>query len=401
MLAIAAALAGCGGGSGGGVTTKTYGGADPKGDYIAVTIDSSAGTLTYHNYTTDEHYGPYAFSRITDPARNFGFQNLYATGVIPAYPTPNCYAEFVLMDGVALILQMFDQGATPDIYDDDTPDGNPIFAYYRRAVDMTDYRGQVFNWVGYEMGADAGNFEVGCAAFDTNATDPAGRLYGGGYNRRAEVEYPGWAGYNDRGMRDINDTGLGTSSFTYDADLVANTAGSLTLIGTDSGDFILDRGPGAGAGFALRQAAAKEWQTAYNGTYFAFIYKNNAGAQEVSPMKVVLSGGGFAAYEPISAASPSLTGSFTDIETFPEGPCPPGGDPMTFAAQLQAISGCNGAEAAAVRNAYRCRGGFVATVDDRVVYLMLDPAGRYLCFASFEEGTNHYAFGFGIKDPEY
>ncbi|MGE5549466.1 MAG: hypothetical protein ACM3ZC_02925 [Bacteroidota bacterium] len=68
------------------------------------------------------------------------------------------------------------------------------------------------------MDAALGNFEVGYAAFDTNTTAPAGRLYGAGYNRRAELA-GGGGGYNDHGMRDINDTGLGTVSFTYDASL--------------------------------------------------------------------------------------------------------------------------------------------------------------------------------------
>lgn len=402
-------LPGCGGGGGGsngGRSVKIYAGADPKGDYIAVTIDSSAQTMIYHNYTTGEHFGPYAYNTLTEPDRNYGFHNLYATGVIPDYPTPNCYAEFIIMDGVALILQMFDNNATPADFSDDICDGNPIFAYYRRTVNVDTYRGRAFNWVGYKMGADDGNFEVGFAAFDTNTTTPAGRLYGAAYNNRAETD--GWPGYV-RGIKNLNDSDLGTGSFIYDAGVVANTFGSLTLIDTDSGDFVFDSGPGAGAGFAIRQADTKDWQPVYNGTYFIIMYKNvdsESQPQEVDVAKLVFSGNGnFEIYEPINAASPSLNGSFIDIETYPNGPRPPGAAPIPFATQIRDISSCGSAAATVVRNAYLCHGGFVweNPARDQTAFLMLDPAGRYLCFASFEKngGLTHYSFGFGIKDPLY
>lgn len=64
---------------------------------------------------------------------------------------------------------------------------------------------------------------------------------------------------------------IGTSSFTYDSSILTNKSGNLTLIGTQSDDFILDFGPDNGAGFAIRQAS----NSAYNGTYLLVNYENN------------------------------------------------------------------------------------------------------------------------------
>lgn len=383
---------------------KTYGGSDPKGDYIEVVIDSTAQTVTHHNYTTNENNGPFSYFRVTDPSRNKGFTILYETEPVNAAGE---YALFTLMDGVALIYQMFDSMGTPGDYTDDVTMGNPVYALSRVEVNMNTYQGTAYNWLEMKIGAAQGNFAAGFAAFDSNSDAPAGRLYGAGYNNRAEVE--GWAGFVN-GINNINNPPvLATSAFTMDSTIKANTCntanGLLTMIGAGSGDFILDFGvnpvsaEGNGAGFALRQAAVKDWQPVYNGVYFALVYENNAGgtAQKVQPMKFTTNNGNIQVFK-FDDGTGVFNQNFSDLETFSGGP---GGSPVT--AQFQTVSGCAGAESTVVQNAYQCHGGFIWSDSGSVVVCMMDPAGRYMFFTMFEKiglADYNYRFGFAIKDPE-
>ena len=158
MILLGVILAGCGGGGGGGpkgsgLSTLTYGGADAKGDYIAITIDASASTLTIRNYTLGWTRGPYRFSKVTDPAQNGGFQNLYRTVLFS--DDPNYYAQFIIANGAAILYQVFN---------DKGPFGTPCFAFYRKDVpNLNVYNGTAYNWVKFQMDLDEeeGNFEVG------------------------------------------------------------------------------------------------------------------------------------------------------------------------------------------------------------------------------------------------
>ncbi len=173
---------------GGGGSTKVYGGASPIGDYIAVTLDTESHTATYTNYTTGEGAGPYSYSKLT--ANNWGFQNIYKTENFTA-GSKICYAKFILMEGVALIFQLFETN-------DEAVDW-PVYALCRKAVNMSDYKGKAFNWMNFKINSTNGNFEAGFAGVDT---DSNGFFYGASYNNRAEKE--NWSGF-DKGMKTIND----------------------------------------------------------------------------------------------------------------------------------------------------------------------------------------------------
>lgn len=397
-----AAIAGCGGGKRS--SKKIYGGVDPKGDYIAITIEGSS--VTYDNYTTSEHYGPFGFSKETAVGVNGGFKNIYRT----VYVDPsNKYVRFVEMTGVTIIYQMFqDAGVIGDFTDDDTVD-NPVYAFCRKQVSMNDYRDTAYNWIEFKMGADnaSSNFSAGCAGFDTNTDSPPGRLYGAGYSKRREIADP-----PSNGLNNINESNLGTSSFTYNPTIVANTAPSgggdtLTLIGAKTNDFILDFGLNNGAGFAIRQASGAAYQSTYNGTYIVFCYENNNDSsvtQTIQVIKMTLENGVFKVFQMsdnTSTATPDAEGTLTAIADCTEGPAE-----TPIKTHFQTVSGCGDALSTKVQNSYNCYGGFVNIQNsgNEVNYLILDPAGKYLCFTCFYETAPdiyNYRFGFGIKDPLY
>lgn len=390
------ALSGCGGGSGGG-SGKTYAGAMPIGDYVAVTLKEANHTLTYHNYTTGESFGPISYSKLT--TGNGGFQNIYQTETFTR-EGKQCYADFVIMKDVALSFLLFDASL-------DQPVDWPVYALNRRTVDMNDYKGRAYNWLKCEIvesggSSDQGNFECGFAAFDTDTT---GRMYGASYNRRAEEVDTSQA------IKTINASGIGTSSFTYNSNLLANTYGDLTLIGTPSGDFALDFGAGNGAGFAVRQGASKDWNSNYNGNYLAMVYKNGSDVSAeyrtprylMKPMRVTLSGGvsGNIVVAELEGTE-HINSSLTSLADFTRGPIAE----QTVTASFQAISNCGDATSGTVRGAYQCHGSFIYSNEagSQLVNIFSDPNGRFIFFNAFiKEGADNitYFFGFGIKDPYY
>lgn len=386
------ALSGCGGGSGGG-SGKTYAGAMPIGDYVAVTVNETNQTLTYHNYTTGESFGPISYSKLT--TGNGGFQNIYQTETFTREGN-QCYADFVIMKDVALSFLLFDASL-------DQPVDWPVYALNRRTVDMNDYKGRAYNWLKCEIDetSNQGNFECGFAAFDTDNT---GLMYGASYNRRAAADP----------IKTINASGIGTSSFTYNSNLVANTYGDLTLIGTPSGDFALDFGPGNGAGFAVRQGASKDWNSNYNGNYLAMVYKNGSAVVEsyqtprflMKPMRVTLSGGvsGNIVVAELEGTE-HINGSLTSLVDFTNGPI--AGEKVTES--FRKLSSCDSVSVSSptVKEAYKCHGSFIYNYNNetgsQLVNIFSDPNGRFIFFNAFiEEGTETtYFFGFGIKDPYY
>lgn len=377
----------------------TYGGADPKGDYIAITVDGTAKTVIYNNYTTSEEHGPYAYTKITNAALNYGFSNMYMTEVFN--DIANTYALFVIADGAAIIFQLFNNQGTAADFSDDLPEGTPGYAFSRRDVaDLSDYEGTAYNWISFKMDTSAtnadSNFEAGFAAFDTDGT---GLLYGACYNNRAEVE--SWIGFTN-GIKDINDSGLALDSFAYDSATLGHTSVNFTLIPNENDDFVLDFGQNEGAGFAIHQADTKEWQAAYNGTFFMMSYSNNSAgdSQDVTPMKLVLSSGAgsaghFQAYDLEGALQAEA-----DMVAFEDFTGNPGGGAV-IKDQFATASDCASAASTVVKNAYNAHGGFVATWDsgDAVLFAMMDPAGKYLFFTMFsaEGGGYGYVFGFGVK----
>ncbi len=392
MVLLVAVLAGCGGGGGGlkdppsgGLSSLTYGGADAKGDHIAITIDASASTLTFQNYTLGLTRGPYRFSKVADPAQNGGFQNLYRT--VSFFDDPNHYAQFVIANGAAILYQVFsDEGSV----------GTPCFAFYRKDVsNLNVYNETAYNWVKFQMDLDAedGNFEVGLVAFDDDGT-----WYGAGYDNRMRVDDPYNSEYKFGVHKSFGDRTIKTSDFHHEPNIVAHQFENVTAIATHNNDFIFDGGPNNGAFYAIRQATTNSWQSTYNGNYFLLCYENNSNGSEqsITLMKLVLNGSNFH----ISQGETSISGPLFDVEK-----CTGGPDGNPLASLFQEQSGCSNATSNVVKNSYNCRGSFMGSADDgsggsSAIYIVMDPKGQYLCVTIFKEnndGTYNYWFGFGVK----
>jgi hypothetical protein len=381
---------------------KDYRGANPVGDYIGVTVDMSARLVSFHNYTLNANYGPYGFSKITDPARNLGFNIIYETGEIVEYPAPGCYARFAIMDGVTLIYQLMNYNGTPEDRSDDTTEGYPSYAFMYATSDIGSCKGTAYTFMEYRMGNGDDRFAAGLGAFDTDA---AGTLYQAAYNSAADARDE--AGHED-GMEgtaspDANrPAGLSSFAFNPAANAYCYTSPHngeiLTLIPTVSGDFVIDHGANRGAGFAVRQAAAKEWQAAYNGNYLIMVYDVRDGGSSVKAMKLVLSGNGNCqVFDPSSAvpSAPVFTGSFTSFEDFNGGP-----DGSKFTTLVREHSGCDNAVSDAIKASYNLHGGFISPRNengDCDVVIMLDPLGRY-CYFTTWTSLDRFQYGYGIKD---
>jgi hypothetical protein len=383
------------------LTSATYSGADPKGDFIAIEIDGSAQTVTHNNYTTSETNGPYTYSTVTDPTLSGGFTNMFMTEVF----NTNMYALFVIVDGVAIIYQLFTNNGTASDFTDDSPYETPGYAFVRLDMDdLSSFKEKSFNWIKFKMDTTntEGNFEAGFAAFDSGI----GTAYGAYYNNRAD-EADGSPPYGDYDANGIDDIGpLNLDSFTHDASTMSHSSGNLTFIPNKNGDSVLDFGANEGAGYAVRQADTKEWQSAYNGTYFMMVYHNDStGAeQSVEPMKLVLStstsnstNGYFRAYDH-GSSTVTMEGEFIPVEDLTGANSPGGTTPIID--QFASTSGIGGATSTEIADANKAHGGFVSQPDsDTVLFGMMDPNGNYLFFTMFmdEGATYEYNFGFGVK----
>ena len=388
MVLLVAVLAGCGGGGpkdspSGGLSSFTYGGADAKGDHIAITINGKASTLTITNYTVNMSKGPYSFSRVTDPARNGGYQNLYRTQNL-SDDSKNRYAQFVIANGAAILFQIFE---------DDKPDGTPWFAFSRREVSnlLNVYKETAYNWVNFKMDLEGteSNSEAGFLAIDS---DNNGAWYGAGYNHQEYVyKTPGY----DNGVHDISNGQIKTIDFRYNSSIVANTMagtdGIATLISTHNNDFIMDLGENKGAYYMIRQAKTEDWQSVYNGTYFMLVYESVA--QSITSMKLVLREKN---YQISQGGESILSGPLSNVRQ--------GGPGVKILTELfRTQSNLSGAESSIISNAYNCHGSFIGGdingFNDSVLYMIVDPNGRYLCVTIAKNtGSGYdYWFGFGVK----
>lgn len=386
MILLGAILAGCGGGGGGSkgpsngvLSSATYGGADAKGDHIAITIDGKASTLTITNYTLKKSAGPFSFSRVTDPARNEGYQNLYRTQNLS--DSENRYAQFVIADGAAILFQIFE---------DDRPYGTPWFAFCRKDTSnlLNESKKTAYNWVNFKMDItpDDGienNCEAGFLAIDDDAE---GTWYGAGYNHQADVS--GGTGYVN-GVHDICGGRIKTSDFYYVPSIVAYTAGGdSTLISTRNNDFIMDLGENNGAYYMIRQANTKDWQSVYNGTYFMLVYESKA--QSITSMKLVLNGKN---YQISQDGELLLSGPLSNVDQKGLG-----GKILTNL--FKDYSNLSAAESNIIKEAYNCYGSFIGgDFESSVLYMIIDPNGRYCCVTIAKRSGSEYDywFGFGVK----
>jgi hypothetical protein len=418
MAALLLALAGCDPGGAAGSAAKVYGGIEPQGDIVVVTVDGDL--LTLDNQTLGISLGPIHFSRITDAAENQGFHNLYKTDPLDS---SGQYLKFALLDGIGVVYQKCD-AANASV-------GNPGCALFKKPFAIDDWKpapgaAKLVNYIEFISPVQWGGVCCFGNGWITDNGDGTGLISGAKYDIRTAVSH----GYGTDpatsqpyGVRNPftwpspTDTvsTVNWSEVNGHIDPAAGTYGAYnadnqweTWIATPGGALIGDYGLNNGGCFMIPQAETVDFKPAYAGTYLVFGFDlNDAGSNKnMKAYKVVLSdpndgsGDGLIAVNELGHAAPpssSVISPFADLAPH----AGPGG--VDLLAAFQAVSGSAAAPAPA-KDAYRSAGSFILNTGTGVVFISIDPLGNYLYYMNID--CSHapsltFNYGFGVKDPNY
>jgi len=414
MLTGALFLLSCSGAGDGEAGLPSYGGTDPKGDYIVVMIDRENSKAMNINYTAGETESSQTWLSYTSVAadsefaRGFSIVNSIDLGggqTVLFSEYPEAALVYMMVDG------------------DDNAVGNPVFLVYRDAADKSSFYARAYNWVRFFIDLSGTDSDMSCgfAAFDTSG-DEAGKMYGASYSRKEEWDF------ESDGLSNINEGGdAGIDALTWNAESnsfciwnsgVNNWNDAVTVTGTASGALILDWGQDAGGGGALAipQTSAVDtlstfWPTV-EGTYLTMTYGYTDGkGAETGPVKVVVySDGSIDVYDYDDS---TVTGesafeeplALTRVEDFEGGPVPEEDISVSF----EAVAGNEFATSPVVKNAHLCKGAFLTHYTDEgyelLIMVAFDPSGRFFGFTMFELISEleqlTIRFGVGVKDSAY
>jgi hypothetical protein len=220
---------------------RAYNGTASVGDFLTISIDSTAQTITYKNFTNGETgKAPYSVNAdgtyaITDPNGN----------LLAGYEVPG----FVLMVEAA--------NAGPNR---DTP--ALITAVESAPASINTFAGRNFNYVQFRTAA--GGMELGTITIDG----------------QGNIQHDGYWPFGVFSQSLFNGGSFSASSITEDPSgnffTLNENNGSDYIFGTESGFFVVDTGNGTILG--LPKASAKAFDSTKAGSYTA-IYYEKAGAQ--------------------------------------------------------------------------------------------------------------------------
>jgi len=246
LLAFACLLMGCNSVSKLGTpaqpTVHCYNGTASVGDFLTISIDSSAQTITYKNYTNGETGTvPYAVNAdgtytITDPDGN----------LLSAYEVP----------GFVLMVEAANAGPNKDTL-------ALITAVESAPASINTFAGGNFNYLQFRTAA--GGMEMGTISIDAHGN----------------AQHDGYWPFGVFSQNLFNGGSFAASSVTEDAsgDFFAineSDGSSDYAFGTPGGFFVVDTG--AGTILSLPKAASKSFDPTYAGNYTA-IYYEKADAQ--------------------------------------------------------------------------------------------------------------------------
>ncbi len=257
LLSIAIALLlvtiGCGGSSTTAVTpaappaaqARSYSGTASVGDFLALTVDASAHTITYRNvsngdngtasYTVNSN-GTYT---ITDPSGN----------LVSAYEVPN----------YALLIE-----ATKTGPDHNTP--SIITAVTEASISLDTWKNQKYNYIQFRT--SSGGMEVGSVSLDAQGNATVSHYWPYGALNTMDPSQA-FGGSTMLGS-DFHNGPTGTY-----LTLTEDNGGTSYIFGTANGVFAVDTTNGAILGF--EKAATKDFDPTVAGTYNAVYYlKKNA-----------------------------------------------------------------------------------------------------------------------------
>lgn len=223
-------------------TVRSYNATASVGDFLTISIDSTAQTITYKNYTNGENGTvPYTVNSdgtytITDPKGN----------LLSAYEVP----------GTAMMVEAANAG----------PDQNTealITAIESAPASITTFAGRNFNYVQFRTAA-------GGVSLGTISIDASGNIQHANYWPFGNLQQP---------ASPFNSGTFSASSITEDPSgdffTLDESTGADYIFGTQNGFFAVDTG--AGTILGLPKASSKSFDPTVAGSYKAIFYeKSNA-----------------------------------------------------------------------------------------------------------------------------
>ncbi|MBN2324447.1 MAG: hypothetical protein JXQ30_11985 [Spirochaetes bacterium] len=400
---------GCNSAGSSALSYPSYGGTDPKGDFIVVLMDRDNQQVKKINFTEGETessqswYQYTAVSADTEYASGFSIVNRIDI-------EGGGYVLFAEIPDAACVFQAFDSEGHGD--------GNPVFLVAREAPAASSFYSRAYNWVKFIIDPTGTDSDMSCgfAAFDTSGE--AGEMYGAAYSRKEEFldESDGLSNINPSGDAGIDaltwDSGSG--AFCIWEGATGDWSQAMAVTGTASGALILDWGPGAGGGGALAvpQTSAVDTLSTFwpvvDGTYLTMAYGYSFGeGAEIGPVKVVIMSEGSAGAIDVFNYSYRIEGGDSYLYNGPLALTRVEDEDISIS--FQDVAGNDLAASTVVQNAHKCQGAFVAYDSDEgyelLIMMAFDPSGRFFGFTMFEwissEEQLTVRFGLGVKDANY
>lgn len=220
---------------------RSYNGTASVGDFLTISIDSSAQTITYKNYTNGET-GTVPYTVNTDGTYTISDPN---GNLLSGYEVP----------GFVLMVEAANAGPTRD-----TP--ALITAIENAPASINTFAGQNFNYLQFRTAA--GGMEMGTIAIDA----------------QGNIQHDGYWPFGVFSQNQFNGGSFAASNITEDASgdffTLSESGGTDYIFGTQNGFFVVDTGSGTILG--LPKASSKTFDASNAGTYTAIFYEK-AGAQ--------------------------------------------------------------------------------------------------------------------------
>jgi hypothetical protein len=219
---------------------RTYSGTASVGDFLSISLDSNAHTLSYTNYTNHDS-GTIPYTENTDGTYTLNDPH---SNLLSAYEVPN----------YGMVVEAAKAGINHD-----TP--ALITAVRQVSISLADLEGRQFNYMQFRT--SGGGLEAGSVTLDTNGN----------------VSVSGYWPYGAMGMgrpaTPLTQGAFPATAFQADASgtFLKMTEGGGTdyIFGTPNGVFVVDTPNGAILGF--KKAAVKDFRPTYAGAYKAVYYQ--------------------------------------------------------------------------------------------------------------------------------
>jgi len=340
---------------------RTYHGTASVGDFMTLTIDSTAQTITYDDVSNgDKGTVPYTVNAddtytLSDPKGN----------LIAAYEVPN----------YALLIQAAKTGPnmnTPAL----------ITAVESGSISLSTFETHAYNYMQFRTAA--GGLEVGSVAISTQGIGSISSFWPyGSYNQGNQSGSPFHTGMIDltQAQEDASGTFLkvpemGGNGFDY-------------LFGTANGIFAVDSGNGAILG--LTKAASKDFDPAVAGTYKAIYYQKTGASTGAGNVETGTASLGQASLAVTSSGG--VTVSDAQGHTIVQAVLTPVADASyLYGSSGQLQDPCNGVFTFRVTTASAQQDVFVTFMDKSMLFSSFT---ANLPWASV--GTYNYLYGVGLK----